>query len=123
MTETNVQATAPESLEAIKRIHAVEQEAARLLASLQADVAARIQRLKEETEAAVAASRHEAEEERARKLVAARRAIEAEVARILDEGRARADAVRASTEAEIQKIEGALYDSIFCGLGEGLSGA
>ncbi|HTW40121.1 MAG TPA: hypothetical protein VMF04_04620 [Thermoplasmata archaeon] len=82
-------------LDALRRIKSVESEWEQRLAADREKAEATLQRLREETEAAVKATQAEAEEERARAVGAARAGADREAAAILADGeRAAAEAAR-----------------------------
>jgi vacuolar-type H+-ATPase subunit H len=83
-------ATAPGSVEALKRVKAVETEWEARVSAARQEAEATLQRLREESEAAVKAAQAEAERERTGRIERARTEIAAEVETIIAGGRVEA---------------------------------
>jgi hypothetical protein len=115
--------TSGASLEAIKLVHNAESEGDDQLARARAEIAAQLQRLTDETEAAVSAARRESEAERAQRLAESRDAVAHEVAALLEDGKKHAAAIRPKSPEELKALDGPILDTVLAVVRPTASGA
>ncbi|HYA55143.1 MAG TPA: hypothetical protein VEG42_06040 [Thermoplasmata archaeon] len=118
MVTGTVGANATDSVEALKRVKATENEWETRLGAARKDADATLERLRADTAAAVKAAQAEAERDRAARVAQARVDADAEAQAIVDDGRKAAEQAGAGEGRRPADKKAAILDIVLGGFGK-----